>query len=87
MRRAVYQNVCRFPGAIVGPFAQAFNRSFARQARKRLGDSSEGKVSEIFKTPDPLAASFNSLANCGSDLSRHRGTAFVKIPILPILDY
>jgi hypothetical protein len=60
----------RFPGSIIDALAQAFHRSFAHQSGERLRNGGEGKVSKIFKTPDALAAAFNSSANCGSDLSR-----------------
>src|ERR1035441_668192 len=59
----------RLAGAVVDALAQAFEHAFACQAGERLRDGGKGKVAEILKTPEFLAAALDPLADGTGDMA------------------
>jgi acyl transferase domain-containing protein len=63
----------RLPGAVVDPFAQAFDDPLSRQARQRLRHGHKWEVPEVFEPPQPFTAAFNPPAdrNCDAGAPSH----------------
>jgi hypothetical protein len=63
----------RLPGAVVDPFAQAFDDPLSRQARQRLRHGHKWEAPEVFEPPQAFTAAFNPLANqiCSAGAPSH----------------